>query len=344
MLTAFRQHAAPAMVSATQQVRMISFFHKIKLGERPVNVEKKEKYEEKFKRATKTRLCEEFRTTGECVWGDRCLSAHSLAELQPPVYFDAAVDLAKKDFAPHPNHHHLLEAQIQACFRKKRGFKPVLDTLRAINGCELGASLMVEYVPATLLKEQMVEKAYIQVKCKQLANTWFLSEPQMWALKQVIGQRYKPEKDLFRLTRRNHQPYREILNYETVYDHNIMQLYEIAKGVRELYPEPYADADNCSPVRASTSFTPEYVFDYDNVQHCSADKFSSPYLDETCAVATSPNTGISPAYEFEMDTYRPKEDTPVFFDPEPDYSRPEVDNGIEFDIDQVPEEEEKATA
>ncbi|KAH9251824.1 hypothetical protein BASA81_010267 [Batrachochytrium salamandrivorans] len=298
-------------------VRHISFAHKIKLGEKQADPVKRAKYQAKFQRATKTRLCEEFRTTGECVWGSRCLSAHSLGELQPPVYFDRAVELAKQDGAPWANHFHLLEAQIQATLSKKRGFKPILDTMRSINGCELGATLLVQYVPETLLKEQMVEKAYVQIKLPQLINTWFLTESQAWAVKQVVGARYKPSKDLFRLTRHNHRPYKEILDPECVYDDSIQQLYEIVQGVRTHFPLPYVDADNCPAVRSSTSFTPEYVFDYDRIEGNPQDEFVSPFEDDCNAIAVHASSQITPTYQFEMDHFAPRPVDVVHFEPEP---------------------------
>lgn len=305
------------LVPAVGCVRHISFAHKVKLGEKQVAPEKRAKSLAKFQRATKTRLCEEFRTTGECVWGDRCLSAHSLGELQPPVYFDRAVELAKQDGLAQVNHFHLLEAQIQSTLSKKRGFKPILDTIRSINGCELGATLLVQYVPETLLKEQMVEKAYVQIKLPQLVNSWFLSESQAWAVKQVVGARYKPSKDLFRLTRHNHRPYKEILDPECVYDDSIQQLCEIVQGVREHFPLPYVDADNCAAVRATTSFTPEYVFDYSRVEANPLDEFASPFEDDCNAVPVLASSHITPTYQFEMDRFLSRPVQVVHFEPEP---------------------------
>ena len=83
-----------------------------------------------------------------------------------------------------------------------------------------------------LARVQHVDKASIQISLPVLAQQWFLNFEQVDALKKVLGPRYDPNADAFRLVRRVRKPQVEILDRSVVHDPMIRTLCEMVQIVK----------------------------------------------------------------------------------------------------------------
>lgn len=182
----------------------------------------------------KTMLCPEYMSTGKCPRGRFCFKAHSMAELSPPVFFDRADVIHKEkkrlDAPVQAEDYH--EAYIEGLLKRDSGYLDVLGDLSSSNACILSTTSSFVWSAEKLARIRQVSKATVQVSMAGLQKHWFLNEDQTTALKKVLGPRYDPSQDSFRLVRRVRKPDVEILNPATVHDKMIRLLYETVQQVK----------------------------------------------------------------------------------------------------------------
>lgn len=209
--------------------------------------ERAKKNRDKFERFKKTRICEEFKTTGLCQFGRGCYHAHSLDELKSPIYFDRAEELAKQRNRPVQAADYL-DAKVESILRKPKGVLGVLQDLEKSKGVKYLVVTPMMYSQDLLEHTRYVEKSSIEINVPILKRKWFLTETQVKALKEVVGPRYNPATDTFRLVKRYRKPYTEIFDKESVHDQSIRTLFEIISQVRAAFPEEYVHQENCYPI------------------------------------------------------------------------------------------------
>jgi len=190
----------------------------------------------------KTALCPQHVATGKCE-NPKCYYAHSLAELKTPAYFAQAEAAAAQEARP-ITADDLLFARAEAVFRKGSGFKSLVENM----GIQAATTSVAEWSQAKLDMVRLVEKASLTVPISALKNNWNLSPVEETLLKQVVGPRYDPETNTFKLVKRNRKPYSEELNEDVVYDPLIKTLVQVVQEVKKHAPKPYADAVNVAPV------------------------------------------------------------------------------------------------
>ena len=182
----------------------------------------------------KTQLCSEYEAKGSCS-KPNCTYAHGMAELRSADFLQVAEESAKAAGRP-MNASDLVHARLGSIGRRKTGLGSILEGLdvkKEVVSNIVFSSEDLDYV-------RMVMKAAIEVPVTTLANHWHLNAEQMNILKLVVGPRYNPDTDSFRLVKRNRAPFTKKLDDATVYDPLIEKLVLLVGEVKKAAPAPYA--------------------------------------------------------------------------------------------------------
>lgn len=192
----------------------------------------------------KTALCTDFLATGKCSRAN-CTFAHGFGELKSPVYFDRAQELADAR-GSRITADDLIQARTDLILAQKSKFSSLLGQIGAKK--ELVSN--VEWSSEKLDFVRMVQKVSITIPINVLANQWHVNTDQLTVLKKVLGPRYDPEENEFKLTRRNRAPFTEVADEQTVFDALIDRLVLMVSEVKRVVPPIYSFEEDTTTYRA----------------------------------------------------------------------------------------------
>jgi hypothetical protein len=203
---------------------------------------RRQKRKEDLQSVAKSQLCTEYLAEGKCSHGAACWFAHGLGELKSPLYFDGAEKLAKDAGRP-VDAGDLETARMDLLRRRGAGLNDILKGMLF----KKEAVSQYKYSDVHLDYVRALEKVSLNIPIDIMQSHWHLTTEQTVLLKAVVGPRYDPDQNSFRLVKRYRAPFTNLFDPETSFDPLIEKLCMLVSEVKKAAPPVFAFESDAIP-------------------------------------------------------------------------------------------------